>query len=232
MNPQFACLVTGTDTGVGKTLISAALLHRLAQRGLRVVGMKPVAAGTVIVDDRRVNEDTEMLRAASNVTVSRTLMTPYLFDEPAAPHLAAQLVGVSIAAAPILAAYHQLTEQAEVVIVEGVGGFMVPLADGFNTADMALQLQLPIVMVVGIRLGCLNHALLTAEAIDARGLTLVGWVANLLEDAMPHANANIATLARALQAPLLGVVPRLPTASAAFAAVHLDIALLSNIARS
>lgn len=230
MSLQFTYFVTGTDTGVGKTLIAAALLHGLAQRGLRAVGMKPVAAGTVMVDGKRVNEDTEMLLTAGNVAAPRNLITPYLFDEPAAPHLAAQLAGISITAAPILAAYRQLTELAEAVIVEGVGGFVVPLADGFDTADLALLLRLPVVMVVGIRLGCLNHALLTAEAIAARGLTLVGWVANLLEDAMPHASANIATLMRAMNAPLLGVVPRLVTPSAPNAADHLNLQLLPPVA--
>ena len=227
MTVKFACFVTGTDTGVGKTLVSAALLHALSQSGLRAVGMKPVAAGTVMIDGVLVNEDTESLAAAGSLVVPRALTTPYLLDEAAAPHLAAQMMGVTISSAHILDCYRQLADRAEAVVVEGVGGFCVPLAEGFDTADLAMQLALPVVLVVGIRLGCLNHALLTVEAIRARGLTLTAWVANLLETDMPHAAANIATLTDALKAPLLGIVPRLAVPDAIHGAKYLDLSLLN-----
>ena len=228
MSLEFACFVTGTDTGVGKTLVSAALLHALIRHGWRAVGMKPVAAGTVLVGAAPVNEDTEMLVAASNVVVPRALVTPYLFDEPAAPHLAAAMVDVTIERAPILDSYRQLTALAQAVVVEGVGGFVVPLADGFDTADLAQQLNLPVVMVVGLRLGCLNHALLTAQAVRQRGLHLAGWVANRIDAQMAHADANIATLEKLLGAPLLGIIPAMPVPQAELAANHLDIGPLLN----
>ena len=222
-NSSARFFVTGTDTGVGKTLISAALLHALAQRGLRTIGMKPVAAGTSMVTGRFVNEDTEVLLAASSISAPRALVTPYLFDEPAAPHLAAAMVGRSIEAAPILAAFQQLTKLADALVVEGVGGFLVPLGIDFDTADLAQMLDLPVILVVGLRLGCLNHAALTAQAVRQRGLHLAGWVANRIDPEMAHADANIATLATLLDAPLLGVVPTLAVADPKQAARHLDL---------
>ena len=229
-NSSFQCFVTGTDTGVGKTMISAGLLHALAQRGLSTIGMKPVAAGTSIRKGSRVNEDTEILSAASTVSAPASLITPYLFDEPAAPHLAAAMVGESIAAGPILAAFQQLIRLADVVVVEGVGGFVVPLADHFDTADLAQMLKLPVILVVGLRLGCLNHALLTAQVIRQRGLLLAGWVANRIDPDMAHADANIATLAKLLDAPLLGVVPTLAVADPKLVAGCLDVSALLQTA--
>ena len=172
-------LITGTDTGVGKTLISCALLHGFAAQGKRVVGMKPVAAGCA--DDSQ-HEDVRQLRAASNVLASGGQINPYCFAQAVAPHLAARFVGIRINFARIVESFSELNAQADVVIVEGVGGFRVPLNDEQDSADLAVQLGLPVILVVGMRLGCLNHALLTAEAIAARGLTLAGWVANVPEE--------------------------------------------------
>ncbi len=229
MSARFACFVSGTDTGVGKSLVSAALLHLLVEGGLGAVGMKPVAAGAVLVDGRLVNEDVEQLAAAGNLSLPAALRAPYILHAAAAPHIAAARDGVTISLEHLLDCYHQLAASAEAVVVEGVGGFCVPLSDQADTADLARQLGLPVVLVVGMRLGCLSHALLTAEAIRARGLHLAGWVANLIEPDMEYLPDNIAALAARLGAPLLGVLPALgPQASAAHASVYLEAGLIAE----
>lgn len=202
-----SCFVTGTDTGVGKTLIAAALLRALAAGGRRAVGMKPVAAGAQRLDGELRNEDVETLIAASNVAAPRRTVCPFLFPPAIAPHLAAESAGTRIAWEPIETAFATLRTRADAIVVEGVGGFCVPLAPGFDTADLARSLGLPVVLVVGMRLGCLNHALLTAEAIAARGLRLLGWVANQIDPAMDEFERNVATLRRLLPAPCMGVIP-------------------------
>ena len=199
--------VVGTDTGVGKTLVAAGLLHALARRHARVVGMKPVAAGAVQVDGTWASEDALALRAASTLTVPPELDNPVLLPDPLSPHLAAARAGRVIDMAALIASYQSLAAQADAVVVEGAGGFLVPLTDEATGADLAVGLQLPLVLVVGLRLGCLNHALLTAEAIAARGLRLAGWVANRIDPRMAAADDNIATLARRLPAPLWAEVP-------------------------
>jgi dethiobiotin synthetase len=221
-----AYFVTGTDTEIGKTLISSALLHALVACGVRTAGMKPVAAGAELRDGVWHNDDADRLAAAANLTLPPELATPYLLRTPASPHIAAALEGVQIDVAHIRSCYAQVAELADAVVVEGVGGFRVPLSDRADTADLAQQLGLPVIMVVGLRLGCLNHALLTADAVAARGLTLAGWVANLVDLNMGHAEANVRTLADRLQAPLLGYVPRLEQPSAALAAGYLDFSCL------
>jgi dethiobiotin synthetase len=226
--PRFACFVTGTDTEIGKTLISSALLHALVQRGVRACGMKPVAAGAVLRDGRLHNDDCDQLEAAGNVHLPQSITTPFLLKEPAAPHIAAALENVAIDPVPILAAYLEVAAASDATVVEGVGGFRVPLTDGYDTADLAQQLGLPVILVVGMRLGCINHALLTVEAIAARGLKLVGWVANALEPEMAFADENIAALAARIPAPLLGRVPRLREPSAAACADYLDLTSLPN----
>ena len=222
MSLKFACFVTGTDTGVGKTLISSALLHGLSQAGLKTVGMKPLAAGAEMRDGVLYNDDVAALEGASSLSVPRELVVPYLLREPAAPHIAAELEQIAIEPQRLLDSYAQLTSQAEAVVVEGVGGFRVPLTDDFDTADLAKKLQLDVILVVGLRLGCLNHALLTAEALAARGLRLAGWVANQIDPAMPHQQGNIDALRSRLSAPLIGRVPFMAQASAAAAAQYLD----------
>ena len=223
---RFCCFVTGTDTEIGKTLVSCALLHALAQRGVRAAGMKPVAAGAELRDGVWHNEDVDALAAAAPLQLPQVLTTPYLLRTPAAPHIAAVLDGVTIEPAHILACFGLVRQQAQAVVVEGVGGFRVPLNDGFDTADLARQLALPVVLVVGLRLGCISQALLTAEAIAARGLTLAGWVANTLDPAMPHLAANIEAIAARIGAPLLGQLPRFDQPSAAAAAACLDLSAL------
>ena len=201
--------VTGTDTGVGKTLVSTALLQLFVEQGLRAVGMKPIAAGCERREGVLVNEDVELLRAAGNVSVPRDLMNPYAFESPIAPHLAARQAGEPIAIARVTECYERLAREADVVIVEGAGGWLVPLNETDTMADLALRLGLPLILVVGMRLGCLNHALLTVEAIERRGLELAGWVANRIDPNMDGFDGNLATLAGRISAPLLGVIPSL-----------------------
>ena len=198
--------VTGTDTGVGKTLVSAALLHALARRHPRVVGMKPVAAGLVRQGEGWVSEDVLALRAASTVAVPPALDNPVALPEPWSPHLAAARAGRHITVAELLAAQRALLAYADVVLVEGAGGWRVPINDTETLADLAVAMAAPVVLVVGLRLGCLNHALLSAEAIQADGLRLAGWVANSIAPAMQCRDGNVATLRRRLAAPLLGVL--------------------------
>ena len=227
---NFSCFVTGTDTEVGKTLISCAMLHALGQLGVRAAGMKPVAAGAELRDGAWHNEDADALAAAASVALPPELTTPYLLRTPAAPHIAAALDGVEIDPAHILACFYQIEQAADAVVVEGVGGFRVPLTDTVDTADLAQQLALPVILVVGLRLGCISAALLTAEAIAARGLTLAGWVANGIDPGMAYAEDNVAALSARLwsqhAAPLLGCVPRLAVPSAAAAATCLDLSCL------
>ena len=206
--PQALSLfITGTDTGVGKTLVSAALLHALALYHSRVVGMKPVAAGTELIDGVAANDDVLALRAASNCRVPPELDNPVLLPDPVSPHIAAARAGVRIDIAHLVACHRALATLADAVVVEGAGGFQVPLSTTETGADLAQALGLPVVLVVGLRLGCLNHALLTAEAIRAQGLTLAGWVANHVDPAMLAQEDNIAFLRQRLQAPLIASIP-------------------------
>jgi len=217
---NLAFFLTGTDTEIGKTFITCALLHRARQRGLMAAGIKPVAAGT---DAAGRNEDVENIRAASNVTLAPEVINPYCFSAAIAPHLAAAEQGVIIDFAPILSACASARQQADLLIVEGVGGFRVPLGVDRDSADLAVALALPVILVVGLRLGCINHALLTAEAIAARGLTLAGWVANRIDPDMPRADDNLAALRERLGAPLLGSVPCIAGSGPAAAASFLEL---------
>jgi dethiobiotin synthetase len=222
--------VTGTDTDVGKTLVSCALLHGFAARGRRVVGMKPVAAG---LNADGQHDDVLQLRAASNVqfdsdSASNEQINPYRFAPAIAPHLAAQLAGVNIDLAHVVESYSVLAKQADVVIVEGAGGFLVPLNDRQDSSDLAQQLGLPIILLVGMRLGCLNHALLTVEAIAARGLVLAGWVANVVDADMAMLGENVAALQQRISAPLLGVVPNMVQPDARVASRLLDLDCLAS----
>jgi dethiobiotin synthetase len=228
MTAAFSCFVTGTDTEIGKTLVSCALLYALGQQGVRAAGMKPVAAGTELRHGVPHNEDVDALAASAPLALSQALTAPYLLHTPAAPHIAAALDGVRINPAHILHCFEQVRQQAQAVVVEGVGGFRVPLTDDFDTADMAQQIGLPVILVVGLRLGCISQALLTAEAIAARGLVLAGWVANTLDAAMPHMAGNVDALAARLQAPLLGHLPRFTQPTAAAAAACLDLSVLQG----
>ncbi|WP_137895675.1 dethiobiotin synthase [Ramlibacter sp. 2FC] len=231
--PARACFVTGTDTEVGKTRVSAALLHWMARQGWRSAGLKPVAAGTELIEGIHVNEDVRRLRLASSLPLSDAEVGPYQFEAACAPHIAAHLEGRSIERDVILQAARALAARADALVVEGVGGFCVPLGPDWDTADLAQQLGLPVMLVVGLRLGCINHALLTAEAVRARGLRLVGWIGNAIDPAMPWMTENIAYLRTRLAqqhgAPCLGLVPWLPSTDAAAVAAHLDDAALRAV---
>lgn len=195
--------VTGTDTGVGKTLVACALLRAFAGAGKSAVGMKPVAAGS----EAGLWADVEALASASSVRAPTSLANPYAFEPAIAPHIAADLAGVRIEVETIVRAYEELRRRAEIVVVEGVGGFLVPLNARDTGADLASRLALPVVLVVGMRLGCLNHALLTRAQIETCGLRCAGWVANCIVPDMPHLNANIRALEEQLDCPRLGTVP-------------------------
>jgi len=229
MTARFACFVTGTDTEIGKTVVTSALLHALGAAGVRAAGMKPVAAGCELRDGAWRNEDVDAIAAAAPLKLPLSLTTPYLLQEPAAPHIVARHAGVAIDMEHIAACYRQVANEAEAVVVEGVGGFCVPLSDTTDTADLAQALGLPVILVVGLRLGCINHALLTAQAIAARGLTLAGWVANSVDVGMRFAGDNLEALERRLPAPLLGYLPRFDAigpALTALAAAHCDFTRL------
>lgn len=205
--------VTGTDTGVGKTRASCALLHALRERHARVVGMKPVAAGRA--PGAGDNEDVLALRAHGSVAVPAALDNPVNLRDAVSPHIAARNEGRSIDVAAIAAAHAELACRADAVVVEGAGGFLVPLSERATGADLAAALGLPVILVVGLRLGCLNHALLTREAIAARGLPLAGWIVNRLDPAMPEQAANLDFLCARLDAPLLADWPWQPGAAPA-----------------
>lgn len=219
--------ITGTDTEIGKTYVTAALTRALAARGLRVAPIKSLAAGQQFVDGRWVNEDVATLLAAQNLGLTDTDVGPLQFREPCAPHIAAKLEGGAIDRDSLLAAIRTTAGKADIALVEGVGGFRVPLTDTWDTADLAVDLGLPVVLVVGLRLGCINHALLTAEAIRARGLRLAAWVANTADPHQPHVADNLASLQVGLKAPCLGHIPRLTDPLAAPACLDIS-ALLSE----
>ncbi|GAB4116822.1 MAG: dethiobiotin synthase [Sideroxydans sp.] len=217
--------ITGTDTGAGKTLVSCTLLRAFAAQGQRAVGFKPVAAGC---DAHDHNEDALLLRAAGNVQVAYGQINPYCFAHAIAPHLAARHAGVRIEFGRIMTSYRELAAQADMVIVEGVGGFCVPLNDRQTGADLAVQFGLPVILVVGMRLGCLNHALLTLRAIREHQLECAGWVANGLDATMPALQENIDALRERIDAPLLGIIPRMRVPEAAAAVQYLDVKLLER----
>ena len=195
--------VTGTDTGVGKTRVACGLLSALAQAGKSVIGMKPVAAG---IEAGRW-ADVDALARVSSARADPGLINPYAFDPAIAPHIAAKLAGVEIDIEVIARACETLSRLADCVVVEGTGGFLVPLNASQTGADLAVRLGLPVVLVVGMRLGCLNHALLTREQIERSRLRCAGWVANCIHPDMPYLEENIETLVERLECPLLGVVP-------------------------
>jgi len=218
MPRRHAWFLTGTDTEIGKTFATCALLHAARVRGLVALGMKPVAAGAEWRDGEWINEDAARLRAAGSFDPGLALLNPYCLKEPVAPHIAAAREGVDIAPERIVAAFEALRARADVVIVEGVGGFRVPLGPAWDTADLACALGLPVILVVGMRLGCINHALLTAEAIAGRGLILAGWIANRIDPAMLSFEENVRTLEARLAAPLLGTIPHVADGDPATAA--------------
>lgn len=214
--------VTGTDTGVGKTLVTAALLRRLRDAGVAVAGMKPIAAGATNGPEGRANADALMLQAESSVRHPYAVVNPWLFEPAIAPHIAAAEAGLSIDTDRIVAAHERLCTGAEVLLAEGAGGFLVPLDAKRSFAELPGLLGMEVLLVVGLRLGCLNHALLTAEAIAARGLAFSGWVGNSIDPEFARREENVATLTARLSAPCLGIVPWMPEPDVAKAAAALS----------
>ncbi|KRT55192.1 dethiobiotin synthase [endosymbiont of Ridgeia piscesae] len=207
--------VTGTDTGCGKTEITLGLMRQMKDCGCRTLGMKPVASGAVPTPAGLRNEDASRIRAESSTAVPYEWVNPYAFEPPIAPHLAAQQAGVSIRLETILQAYQWLAAQGDCTVVEGVGGWRVPLEAGLSVSDLPQALQLPVILVVGLRLGCINHALLSAEAILATGVELVGWVANHVDPDMLIQQENLQSLKALMPAPCVGEVPFLAQPDAA-----------------
>lgn len=199
--------VTGTDTGIGKTVASAALIAALNQAGSRTVGMKPVASGCTRTTHGWRNDDARALLAASAGAPDYALVNPYALPEAVAPHLAARAAGVEIRLDPILAAFAALSTNADCVVVEGVGGWAVPLAPVLMQGDLVRALKLPVILVIGLRLGCINHAILSARAIATDSCTLLGWIGNLIDPDMTRVEDNLATLRERVSAPCLGVLP-------------------------
>jgi dethiobiotin synthetase len=221
--------VTGTDTGVGKTVIAGSLVAALVERDLRVAVMKPVASGSERRPEGLRNADALALMAEASVRAAYDTVNPYCFLPPVAPHIAAAEAGVTIEVATIRERFESLAARADLVVVEGAGGWLVPLGRTLSMADLALELDLPVLLVVGMRLGCLNHALLTRAAIAARNATFAGWVANGVEPALERAEENVATLTERLGVAPLARVPFLrepaalaPLRSAAAALIALE----------
>jgi len=199
--------VIGTDTNVGKTYVASRIITQFVKDGYKTVGMKPIASGCELdAKGELINEDVTALSNASNIKAPLNLINPYRFQPAIAPHIAAQKVGVEINIATILIAYENLKNKADIVVVEGAGGFLVPINQTQTLADLAVALKLPIILVVGMRLGCINHTLLTVEAIKNRGLHLAGWVANQIDPEMPVFQENLVSLSKRVDADLLSVV--------------------------
>jgi len=218
--------VTGTDTGVGKTFAACVLVHALRDAGLVPWPMKPIAAGAIDSPQGPANEDTLSLRLAAGCHAAPlATMTPILLAEPMAPHIAAEREGRTLSLDPVLAAW-RARPGGTFAVVEGVGGFRVPLGPALDTVDLARAFGLPVVLVVGLRLGCLNHALLTAESVANAGLPLAGWIANAVDPAMAVPDENVSALAARLPAPLLGRLPHAPGADPRTLTAHLGLAPL------
>jgi dethiobiotin synthetase len=224
---MFSVYVTGTDTGIGKTLASCALLHALRGHGARAVGMKPVASGCERVDGAWRNADALALQAAGERGVAYADINPFALEHPLAPELAARDAGTEVTLAPILDAQVRLAALADALVIEGVGGWAAPLSPSLMQADLVRALRLPVLLVVGLRLGCLNHALLSARAIGADGVHLAGWIGSHVDPAMERVEDNLAMLRERLPAPCWGVVPHAPDADPAMLARHLRIPMLA-----
>ena len=218
--------ITGTDTEIGKTFTTSALLRAFAQQGSSTLGMKPIASGADEIDGVLHNEDVDSLVAASSVKAPQEIVVPYLMRTPAAPHIVAQMENVKMDLQHIQHCYSQAQALADVVLVEGVGGFCVPLDDNTSTVDLAQRLNLPVILVVGMRLGCINHALLTAQAIRASGLHLAAWVANTVDPQMRFFEKNVQAIAQRIAAPCLGVMPRLDEHELTQASQYLNLSLM------
>ncbi|BCJ04758.1 dethiobiotin synthase [Pseudomonas mosselii] len=222
-----AYFIAGTDTDVGKTTIAAGLLHAARQLGLSTLAAKPVASGCVVTAKGLRNSDALALIDESSVKLSYEAVNPFAFEPAIAPHVAAREAGVALSVPALRDAMQQvLAQNADFTLIEGAGGWRVPLSDHANLSDLAIALKLPVILVVGVRLGCINHALLSAEAIARDGLQLAGWVANIVDPRTSRLEENLSSLAERLPAPCLGRVPWLKQAGAEAVAAHLQLDLL------
>ena len=215
--------VTGTDTGVGKTVVCCALLHALRAQGRTTVGMKPVASGCERLGGEWRNADALALIEAGSQRFGYALHNPYALPAATAPQLAARDAAMTVTLAPMLEAYRRIAAHADNVVVEGVGGWAAPLADGLDQADLVRALDLPVLLVVGLRLGCLSHARLSARAIEGDGCRLVGWIGAAVDPALERSESYQQLLRDALPAPCLGVLPHAPEASACVLGSCLDV---------
>ncbi|SFB46716.1 dethiobiotin synthase [Azotobacter beijerinckii] len=222
-----AFFIAGTDTDAGKTTVACGLLYAARRAGLSTAAAKPVASGCEATPAGLRNGDALALLGECSLALDYVEVNPFAFAPAIAPHLAAREVGVELNAAALLAPVREvLARGADLTLVEGAGGWRVPLAGRESLSDLAVALGLPVILVVGVRLGCINHAVLTAEAIARDGLELAGWVANVVDPATSRLDENLATLAERLPAPCLGCIPRLPEASPAAVAAHLELGAL------
>jgi dethiobiotin synthetase len=221
--------VTGTDTGVGKTVAAAGLVRGLVAQGLRVAVMKPIASGSEHTPEGLRNEDALALMAASNVTLPYERVNPFCFEPPISPHIAADEAGIRVDLARIRRDFEALVDCSDWVVAEGAGGWLAPIGPATSIRDLALALHLPVVLVVGMRLGCINHALLTKLAIESHGARFAGWIANTIDPAMARRSENLQTLIRLIGEPPLALVPTLPPQALPLiltdAAAHLRAAL-------
>lgn len=219
-----AYFVTGTDTEIGKTTIAAGLLHAARLRGLSTAAAKPVASGCQMTADGLRNDDALALLGECTLALRYEEVNPFAFAPAIAPHLAAREAGVRLEVASLLEPVQGiLAKGADFSLVEGAGGWRVPLAGEESLSDLAVALGLPVILVVGVRLGCINHAVLSMEAIERDGLELAGWVANVVDAQTSRQEDNLASLAERLPAPCLGRIPRLAAATPAAVAAHLDL---------
>ena len=215
--------ITGTDTGVGKTTVATALMQALQDSGLSVAGMKPVASGCERTPDGLRNDDALKLLAQSSAPLPYEWVNPYAFEPPIAPHIAAEAVDTCIEIEVIRACYEKIAQRVDVVVVEGAGGWLVPINREQTLEDLAVSLELPAIVVVGIRLGCLNHALLTKRAMDDSGTEMLGWIANHLDEGGPVAERLVRELRQRMPSPLLGEFPCQPLAKPMEMAGFIDL---------
>ncbi len=219
--------VTATDTGTGKTLISGGLVEAFTQQGLRAVGLKPVATGCQETEAGLRNEDARYFMDHAAIELEYDQVNPYAFAPPISPNIAAREAGVEIDLEHLKRIYHDVASGVDRVVVEGVGGWKVPLGDDVFVSDLAVELELAVIMVVPLKLGCINHAVLTLESMAAAGVELVGWVPNMLDRSLTHVPDVIDTITRYCDAPMLGIVPPLQSPLPGVVAQHLDITLLA-----
>ncbi|MGB1110375.1 MAG: dethiobiotin synthase, partial [Gammaproteobacteria bacterium] len=214
--------ITGTDTDIGKTYVGAALVRALVASGQRVAVFKPISAGCEVTAEGLRNEDALKLMAQSNVDLPYETVNPFAYEPPIAPHLAAAEVGDEIHIDHCLESFRRIQAASDLIVAEGAGGWLVPLNDQETMADLAKALNLPIILVVGIRLGCINHSLLTAESIRSKGLNLAGWIANHVDPDASRQDGNVESIAQRINCPLLGRIPFSNASPAGETALHLN----------